>query len=138
MEILIFMNKYKFITGLSILVFFIAVFFIAITISNRKTDDLYNQYPRLKKSDSLNGQITHKFNYYDNGLRDPGSASLIAIDDRKYTVIADGILNSTGYGINEIIEVGCLISKKENSDTLIVKSSNGKRYIFLRRNKLYE
>lgn len=105
---------------------------------NIKDQELQKEYPTLKKDLSISGVITYKYDFKANNYRDFLSLSKVSVNDKKYTIIADEIEGYNDCGINEVIEVGDIISKPLGNDTIIIrKRDTNKIHIFLRRDILF-
>jgi hypothetical protein len=124
----------------TLVIILILAFVIAIRVRNgiKKDIELQNEYPTLQREDRINGVVVFKYDFKKNGYRDFLSESLVTIENVNYSIIADEVKNKNDYGINEIIEVGDYLSKKEGNDTIVVTKQNSNNvYFFIRRDKLY-
>jgi hypothetical protein len=124
----------------TLVIILILAFVIAIRVRNgiKKDIELQNEYPTLQREDRINGVVVFKYDFKKNGYRDFLSESLVTIENANYSIIADEVKNKNDYGINEIIEVGDYLSKKEGNDTIVVTKQNSNNvYFFIRRDKLY-
>jgi hypothetical protein len=124
----------------TLVIILILAFVIAIRVRNdiKRDIELQNEYPTLQREDRINGVVVFKYDFKKNGYRDFLSESLVTIENANYSIIADEVKNKSDYGINEIIEVGDFMSKKEGNDTIVVtKQYSNNVYFFIRRDKLY-
>jgi len=120
-----------------VLILSFIIFFI-VNKDQKKLEKINVEYPLLKKTDYLSGYVISNFNYSENHLRDPLSVSRVLVDDKKLKIVADEIHGLSNLGINEIIEIGDYIFKKESSDTIIISKKNNERHVLLRRDKLFD
>lgn len=121
----------------------IILIFISILIFTTKKDkmkmiEVNTEYPLLENVDGLDGDIIDKFDYHTHQLRDPISVSRVSLNGMKIKIIADEVEGRTDLGINEIIEVGDHLLKKEYSDTLVIQKQMGAKYVLLIRSELYD
>lgn len=93
----------------------------------RDRNAFFKEFPRVKKADSLAGLVLE--------VRCPPKMScankaLIVFEKQYGFVVVDGKDIANQVYLDDILNVGCHVLKKENNDTLIVKKE-GKIFQFL-------
>ena len=131
--------KEKRLNRIATVIFIIVILSVAI-YNTRKGDKeaaaIYKENPLIKVEDSIQGNVSYKFDFKANRLRDFSSVSLLVINDNKCSIIADEAYGPRKPGINDVISVGDSVLKKSNNDTINILKKDGRKYVLLRRDKL--
>ncbi len=88
---------------------------------SKNIEKLHEEYKMVQKKTEINGLITSL--YVNKG------ACFVKLDSRKLFLKTAANYNYKEVYLDRVLEVGCTITKKPNSDTLIVKKM-GKEYYF--------
>lgn len=117
-------KKYNLLIGIIFFIVCVSIFIFQIIKSNNVKQELYNNYPPLLKADKVDNYVFDKYDKQDDRLRhSPGITFITLNNNAKIRVWAEQN-NENNLGINEFLQVGDLILKKSNNDSIhIVKQS---------------
>jgi hypothetical protein len=121
-------KKYKLLIGIIFFIVCVSYFIFQIKKSNNIKHELYSTYSPLLKADKVDNYVINKYDKKDDGLRhSPGITFITLNNNSKIRVWAEPN-EENNLGINEFLQIGDLILKKSNNDSIfIVQQSDTRR-----------